>query len=236
MTPSRARIEDKTLTELDRAGLNDKIGGVRLVVDLLRLAEQLQETLGVNEGLVNCAVQVAEHVQGAVELREVRDEEHELMRFRLAPHDTHGDNHRSDEETKSLSMTGQFGTLAVFAKALTMMKFWTRLRRLSETIISLVRGGATGYGAKLTHHPVFEALVLANGLAVALTLMLLSVEVFHSLVVKQAVGMNTTDGHITVVHRAPELRAPSGKHNACRHCSSTHERRIYACVSRSHSP
>ena len=56
MTRSRARIEDKTLTELDRAGLNDKIGGVRLVVDLLGLAEQLQETLGVNEGLVNRAV------------------------------------------------------------------------------------------------------------------------------------------------------------------------------------
>ena len=70
-----------TLTKLDLAVLDDEIRGVRLVVDLGRLAEQLQEALRIHERLVDCAVEVTEHVQGPIELRQVRDEEHELMRL-----------------------------------------------------------------------------------------------------------------------------------------------------------
>ena len=45
---------------------------------------------------------------------------------------------------------------------------------------------------KLTHDLVLEALVLADGLTVAFTLVLLSIEVFYGLVVEEAVSMNST--------------------------------------------
>ncbi len=71
---------------------------------------------------------------------------------------------------------------------------------------------------RLTHNLVLEPLVLADGLTVALALMLLSVEVFDSLVVEETISVNPPSDHVAVVHLPPKLRPPSGEHNASGNC------------------
>ena len=125
------------LTEFDRTVLNDEVRGIRLVVDLPGFTQKLQKTLSVDKGLVDRAVEIAEHVQRTVQLSKVRDEEHKLMGLRLAPHNTESNNQGPNKKAKRLD----FGIVRI--KSLshisrdgrTMMKFWTRLRRLRETRI-----------------------------------------------------------------------------------------------------
>ena len=89
-------------TKLNLAVADNQIRGVGLVIDIFRFTEQLEQALGVNKGLVDRAVQVPKHVQRAVELSEVRDEEHELVWPRLAADNTHGHDHRTNKETQGL--------------------------------------------------------------------------------------------------------------------------------------
>ena len=123
------------LTEFDRTVLNDEVRGIRLVVDLPGFTQKLQKTLSVDKGLVDRAVQVAEHVQRTVQLSKVRDEEHKLMGLRLAPHDTESNNQGPNKKAKGLNFRNV--RIKSFSHVLrdqrTMMKFWTRLRRLRET-------------------------------------------------------------------------------------------------------
>ena len=78
----------------------------------------------------------------------------------------------------------------------------------------------------LTHDLVLEGLVLTNSLAITLALVLFAVEVLHRLVVEQAVGVNTTNRNVAVVHLPAELGTPLGEHNTGRHCMTFHELRL----------
>lgn len=87
-------------------------------------------------------------------------------------------------------------------------------------------------GIKRTHDFVFELLVLAQGLAVALTLMLLATEVLDSLVVEETICVDASghlcethetmgrakNGNLTydipLVHLPSYLGAPPGEDNA----------------------
>ena len=80
------------LTEFDRTVLNDEVRGIQLVVDLPGFTQKLQKTFSVDKGLVDRAVEIAEHVQRTVQLSKVRDEAHKLMGLRLAPNDTESNN------------------------------------------------------------------------------------------------------------------------------------------------
>ena len=70
----------------------------------------------------------------------------------------------------------------------------------------------------LTHDPVLKALVLQDGLAVALSFVLLAVEVLDGLVVEQAIGVDTPNRDVAFVHLPAKLSAPSGKDNARGNC------------------
>ena len=61
-------MERGGLTEFDLPILNDEVRCTWLVVDFRRLAKQLQELLRIDQGLVDRAVNVAEHIQGSVQL------------------------------------------------------------------------------------------------------------------------------------------------------------------------
>lgn len=58
------------LTERDYTICHLKIWGIRLVVNVGGLSEQVQQLLGINEVLVDGSVDVSEHVERAVELQD----------------------------------------------------------------------------------------------------------------------------------------------------------------------
>ena len=126
---------DGERTKLNLAVADNQIRGVGLVVNIFRFTEQLEQALGVNKGLVDRAVEIAEHVQRTVQLSKVRDEEHKLMGLRLAPNDTESNNQGPNKKAEGLNFRNV--RIKSFSHVLrdqrTMMKFWTRLRRLRET-------------------------------------------------------------------------------------------------------
>lgn len=73
---------------------------------------------------------------------------------------------------------------------LTMIKFWTRLSRLSDTGGYVSRWYKPIRWLTLTDNLVLERLVLPNCVRVAFALMLLAIEVLDCLIVEQAVRVD----------------------------------------------
>lgn len=55
-------------TEFNGAVVDNKIWGIRPIIDLSGFVQEFKELFGVDKGLVDGAVDVSEHVQGTVQL------------------------------------------------------------------------------------------------------------------------------------------------------------------------
>jgi hypothetical protein len=90
------------LTKLNLAICDYKVGRVWVIVHLGWLIEELEQALSVNKTLVDRAIDAAKHGQGTVELLNVGNEEHKIRGLGLAASNTEGNNHGTQEQTKTL--------------------------------------------------------------------------------------------------------------------------------------
>lgn len=63
--PNRVSIQ---LTKFDLAILDDQVRCTGFVIDISRLRQKLEQFLSVNEGLIDGAINVAEHIEGSIQL------------------------------------------------------------------------------------------------------------------------------------------------------------------------
>lgn len=110
-----------------------------------------------------------------------------------------------------------------------MMKFCTRLSRLRETWIEVRENVFLVIRISLTNDLVLKSLIFTDCFPISFTFVVLTVEVLDGLIVKQAIGMNTTSDlmgdqildrremkqtyHIAIVHLTPDTSAISCQNN-----------------------
>lgn len=110
-------------------------------------------------------------------LSKIGDEENEVVGLRFPSRDPVTHEHRSNQETESLKQ--QRTRLNVCQT--TLMKDTYNNKVLHQ--VEQIEG---------SHHPVFQSLVLIDGISVTTQLMLFAAEVLHGLIIEQTISVNAS--------------------------------------------
>lgn len=162
----------------------------------------------------------------------------------MSPGDAQRDDQRPDEETDSLveedsnqtrkKPAHRFEDSTHDDEVLNQIQKVQRNYNQTSTRLDCVYMMRIEY-SRLTHDTVLQALVVTDGTGITFTFMLLAVEVLDSLIVQQAVGMNSASDlfpqksismgvckgrsrdtyHVLVVHPPPQLRTPLREQYTC---------------------